>query len=77
MTEALEQHVTAGSLGSAGFSVLRGGLAITFLWIGAMKFTEEEIRNAEVLVTASPLTSRLRQKTGAESLRVAQAEGSH
>jgi reactive chlorine resistance protein C len=69
MTEACrEQHVTAGGLGAAGFSVLRGGLAVTFLWIGAMKFTEEEIRNAEVLVTASPLTSRLRQKLGARKL---------
>ena len=40
----------------------------TFLWVGVLKFTDYEIRNAEVLVTASPLTSRLRQKLGARNL---------
>ena len=56
------------SLAPIGSSVLRGGLATTLLWIGALKFTDYEVQNAEVLVTASPLTSRLRQKLGARKL---------
>lgn len=55
-------------LAPVGSSVLRGGLATTLLWIGALKFTDYEVQNAEVLVTASPLTSRLRQKLGAQRL---------
>ena len=53
-------------LAPVGSSVLRGGLATTLLWIGALKFTDYEVQNAEVLVTASPLTSRFRQKLGAQ-----------
>jgi len=56
------RHTPAGGLGSMGFSVLRCGLVTTFLWIGALKFTNYEVGNAEPLVTASPLTSRLRKK---------------
>jgi reactive chlorine resistance protein C len=33
-----------------------------------MKFNDYEVENAEVLVTASPLTSRLREKLGAQKL---------
>jgi len=47
---------------------MRGGLATTLLWIGALKFTDYEVQNADVLVTASTLTSRLRQKLGAQKL---------
>ena len=47
---------------------MRYGLATTFLWVGAMKFTEYEVQNSEVLVTASPLTSRLREKLGPTKL---------
>jgi uncharacterized membrane protein YkgB len=47
---------------------MRGGLMTTFLWVGAMKFTDAEIESSEVLVSASPLTSRLRQKLGARKL---------
>jgi uncharacterized membrane protein YkgB len=47
---------------------MRYGLATTLLWIGALKFKDYEVKNAEVLVTASPLTSRLRQKLGAQKL---------
>jgi reactive chlorine resistance protein C len=47
---------------------MRCGLVTTFLWIGALKFTDYEVENAEPLVTASPLTSRLRQKLGAQKL---------
>ena len=39
-----------------------------FVWIGALKFTDYEVENAEPLVTASPLTSRLREKLGAQKL---------
>ena len=55
-------------LAPIGSAVLRGGLATTLLWVGALKFTDYEVQNAEVLVTASPLTSRLRQKLGAQQL---------
>ena len=47
---------------------MRCGLAAVFLWIGALKFTEAEVQSAEVLVTVSPLTSRLRKKLGARKL---------
>jgi uncharacterized membrane protein YkgB len=47
---------------------MRCGLATTLLWIGALKFKDYEVQNAEVLVTASPLTSRLRRKLGARKL---------
>jgi uncharacterized membrane protein YkgB len=47
---------------------MRYGLATTLLWVGALKFTDYEVENAEVLVTASPLTSRLREKLGAQKL---------
>jgi uncharacterized membrane protein YkgB len=47
---------------------MRYGLATTLLWIGALKWTDYEVENAEVLVTASPLTSRLRERLGAQKL---------
>jgi uncharacterized membrane protein YkgB len=47
---------------------MRCGLATTFLWVGALKFKDYEIQNAEPLVTASPLTSRLHEKLGAQKL---------
>jgi reactive chlorine resistance protein C len=47
---------------------MRCGLATTLVWIGALKFTDYEVQNAEVLVTSSPLTSRLRGKLGARKL---------
>ena len=62
------RHTSAGVLASAGFLVMRCGLATTLLWIGALKFKDYEVQNAEVLVTASPLTSRLRKKMGAQKL---------
>ena len=51
-----------------GFPVLRCGLVTTLSWTGALKFTDYEVENAEPLVTASPLTSRLRKKLGAQKL---------
>ncbi len=62
------RHAPVGGLGSAGFAVMRCGLATTFLWVGALKFKDYEVQNSEVLVTASPLTSRLREKLGAQKL---------
>ena len=56
------------SLASAGSSVTRYGLVTTLVWVGALKFTDYEVQNAEPLVTASPLTSRLRKKLGARKL---------
>jgi len=56
---------TAASLGSL---ISRLGLAIVMLWVGALKFKDYEVQNAEVLVTASPLTSRLRERLGARRL---------
>jgi uncharacterized membrane protein YkgB len=47
---------------------MRCGLATTLVWVGALKFKDYEVQNAEVLVTASPLTSRLRDKLGAQKL---------
>jgi uncharacterized membrane protein YkgB len=52
------QRTPAGDLRSAGSLVTRYGLVTTLVWIGALKFTDYEIQNAEPLVTASPLTSR-------------------
>jgi reactive chlorine resistance protein C len=47
---------------------MRYGLVTTLVWIGALKFTDYEVQNAEVLITASPLTSRLREKLGVQKL---------
>jgi uncharacterized membrane protein YkgB len=41
-------------------------LVTTMVWIGAL--TDYEVENAEPLVTASPLTSQLRKKLGAQKL---------
>ncbi len=62
------RHAPVSGLASVGFSVMRCGLATTFLWVGALKFKDYEVQNAEPLVTASPLTSRLREKLGAQKL---------
>ena len=62
------RHTPVSGLAAAGSSVTRYGLVTTLVWIGALKFTDYEVQNAEVLVTASPLTSRLRKKLGAQKL---------
>jgi reactive chlorine resistance protein C len=62
------RHTPDSGLASAGSMVMRYGLVTTLVWIGALKFTDYEVENAEPLVTASPLTSRLRQKLGAHKL---------
>src|SRR3984885_15233039 len=61
------RHTLVSGLAAAGSSVTRYGLVTTLGWIGALKFTDYEVQN-EVLVTASPLTSRLRKKLGAQKL---------
>lgn len=55
-------------LAAAASTVTRYGLVTTLVWVGVLKFTDYEVQNAEVLVTASPLTSRLRKKLGAQKL---------
>lgn len=62
------RHTPVSGLAAAGSLVTRYGLVTTLVWIGALKFTDYEVQNAEVLVTASPLTSRLRKKLGAQKL---------
>ena len=62
------QHTQAGDLASAGISVLRSGLVVNLLWIGALKFEDYEVENIEPLVTSSPLFSRLHDKLGAPKL---------
>jgi reactive chlorine resistance protein C len=73
MDPAVEKRIVGrrtpvDDVASVGLLVMRGGLVTTFLWVGAMKWNDEEVANAEVLVTASPLTSRLRKKLGAQKL---------
>ena len=62
------RHAPTSRLAAAGSSVTRYGLVTTLVWVGALKFTDYEVQNAEPLVTASPLTSRLRKKLGAQKL---------
>src|SRR2546429_4571405 len=62
------RRAPVSGLASVGFTITRCGLATTLLWIGVLKFKDYEVENAEVLVTASPLTSRLRAKLGAQKL---------
>jgi uncharacterized membrane protein YkgB len=62
------RRTPVSALATVGLLVTRCGLATTFLWVGALKFKDYEVENAEVLVTASPLTSRLRAKLGAQRL---------
>lgn len=62
------RHTPVSGLAAAGSSVTRYGLVTTLVWVGALKFTDYEVQNAGVLVTASPLTSGLRKKLGAQML---------
>ena len=62
------RHAPMSDVASVGLSGMRFALATTFVWTGALKFTDYEVENAEPLVTASPLTSRFRQTLGAEKL---------
>ena len=62
------RQAPVSGLAAAGSLITRYGLVTTLVWIGALKFTDYEVQNAEVLVTASPLTARLRKKLGAQKL---------
>lgn len=62
------RQIPISGLAAAGSTVTRYGLVTTLVWVGVLKFTDYEVQNAEVLVTASPLTSRLRKKLGAQKL---------
>ena len=62
------RHTPEDDLASLGLVVMRCGLTLAFVWIGALKFRDYEVENSEVLVTASPLTKRLRRKLGARKL---------
>ena len=62
------RHMPVRGLTWVGLSVTRCGLATNFLWIGALKFEDYEVENAEPLVTASPLTARLHERLGARNL---------
>src|SRR5262249_47277778 len=62
------RQAPVSGLAAAGSLITRYGLVTTLVWIGALKFTDYEVQTAEVRVTASPLTSRLRKKLGAQKL---------
>jgi reactive chlorine resistance protein C len=47
------RHAPVSGLASVASSVMRCGLVTNFLWIGALKFADYEVENAEPLVTAS------------------------
>jgi hypothetical protein len=61
-------HTPDSGVAVVGLSIMRYGLATTLIWIGALSFKDYEVQNAEVLVTASPLTSRPRKRLGAGKL---------
>src|SRR5687767_10974958 len=55
-------------LGRAGLVVLRYGLVLILLYLGAFKFTEAEARGIEPFVTNSPLFRGAHQWLGAQGL---------
>jgi len=55
---------TAKALQSVGALTLRSALAMTIVWVGALKFEEYEVENIRPLVSSSPLFSRLVKKLG-------------
>lgn len=52
------------ALAAVGSSVTRYGLVTTLVWVGALKFKDYEVQNADVLVTQSPITSWCRRRMG-------------
>jgi uncharacterized membrane protein YkgB len=63
-----QRRISGEDLASVGIPIMRYGLVTVFVWVGAMKWNDDEVANAEVLVTASPLTSGLRKKLGPQKL---------
>lgn len=55
-------------LGRAGLAVLRYGLVVILLYLGAFKFTEVEARGIEPLVVNSPFFRSLHHWLGAQGL---------
>ena len=56
-TEIIVKEETVSKLQDIGFLLLRYGLVLVIVWIGAMKATEYEARNIERLIAHSPLLS--------------------
>ena len=52
-------NVLGPRLQSVGKALVRYGLVLLLVWIGAMKFTDYEAKGIEPLVASSPLMSRL------------------
>ncbi len=59
---------TAQALQAVGILTLRGALAGSLLWIGALKFEDYEVDNIRPLVSTSPLFSGLVKKLGEQKL---------
>ena len=55
--DILVKEETVSKLQNVGFLLLRYGLVLVIVWIGAMKATEYEARNIERLIAHSPLLS--------------------
>jgi uncharacterized membrane protein YkgB len=56
-TESRVKEETVSKLQEIGFLLLRYGLVLVTVWIGAMKAAEYEARNIERLIAHSPLLS--------------------
>ena len=56
-TETIFKEETVSKLQDVGFLLLRYGLVLVIVWIGAMKATEYEATNIERLIAHSPLLS--------------------
>jgi reactive chlorine resistance protein C len=56
-TETIFKEETVSTLQDVGFLLLRYGLVLVIVWIGAMKATEYEATNIERLIAHSPLLS--------------------
>jgi len=59
---------TAQALQTVGTSTLRGALAGSLVWIGALKFEDYEVDNIRPLVSASPVFAGLVKKLGEQKL---------
>lgn len=56
-TDMIVKAETVSKIQNIGFLLLRYGLVLVIVWIGAMKATEYEARNIERLMANSPLLS--------------------
>jgi len=53
-TETIFKEETVSKLQDVGFLLLRYGLVLVIVWIGAMKATDYEATNIERLIAHSP-----------------------